>query len=449
MRWSLLLAIAACSGNGVRHIVDAPPISDDAAPGVDAAPPAPVTLHVTLDGSGQAGVPAIFTNADGSPVATLMTDATGTASQRMAAGGYVTAVDPFPLVAGFTSAATAAPSNLFTYAGVKPGDVLELSETTTPGAQTDFTLVVPAVTGAASYSASTLCHGTSGGGSLTGSGSTVTGSISMFGCTTADLFVAASDGTGQLLATLWHPALTVTASQTIDLSATDHYTAAVAETYSYANVPATSLQTAYFMITPNGGLVPDEHFTAVSSGSASFTLQQPMLGSAQAVVMTDFATPGNGHDVYDWSTQTGDYTLDLAAGVLPDVTSTPVFDGSADTLAWTAGSGATPDLVRASIAFPSDANVATWSIVAPYTTTLQFPPLAGYMPAATSAMQLDALQTGQFPGGYDAVRAFAFSSLDPSELVTLGSAARAQIQNYFGQQAAVARPRVLGHRARR
>src|SRR6185437_5207362 len=101
MKLGIAIAVlAACGGDSLRHIPDAPPSPTDA-PSADAGPPPPVTVTVTYGGTPQPGVTAIFTNADSSPVATLQTDASGTASQDMAAGGFVTVVDPFPIAAEF------------------------------------------------------------------------------------------------------------------------------------------------------------------------------------------------------------------------------------------------------------------------------------------------------------------------------------------------------------
>src|SRR5580693_1936798 len=132
----VVLIVAACGDSGVRHSSDAPATFGDA-PGIGDAPiaPTPVVVTVTYDGSGVAGLSAIFTNADGSPVTTLLTDATGTASQLLGAGGYVTVVDPFPIEPSFI-----APSNLYTWAGVNPGDHLVLYESSQSGSAIDFTL---------------------------------------------------------------------------------------------------------------------------------------------------------------------------------------------------------------------------------------------------------------------------------------------------------------------
>jgi hypothetical protein len=106
--------------------------------------------------------------------------------------------------------------------------------------------------------------------------------------------------------------------------------------------------------------------------------------------------------------------------------------GRADKLTWTAGSGAAPDTILAELNFQNDPAVASWSIVAPYVDgVLQFPPVAGVMPAMTDAMDIRELATAKVPGGYDAIRAFALAELDPAVLARLGSG-HALLQSYIG-----------------
>src|SRR5438477_610598 len=119
----LILLVAACGGDPVHHIPDAPP-PIDAAP--DAPPVSgPVTLTVISNGVPQQNVRVLFENADNSLVASTTTDANGTASATMTAGGSVTAIDPYtttqPLPLGVPP-----PAELRTYVGVKPGDKLKL-----------------------------------------------------------------------------------------------------------------------------------------------------------------------------------------------------------------------------------------------------------------------------------------------------------------------------------
>jgi hypothetical protein len=450
MRLSLLaLSLFACGGgNGVNHIIDAPAASDDGSPSPDApSPPKPVTVTITYNGAGQAGVSAIFTNADGSPVATLQTDATGTASQTLGSGGYVTVVDPFPSLPGFTDLDTL--SDLYTWAGVKPGDHLELYESTTSGTSTTFTLETAIVANATTYDVSGLCAAGDGGfGSLTppnGSGAVVpTGQVTFYGCTTADVYVAAYDSSNTLLATLWHPGLSVTANQTVDLSTSDHYATAIPATYTYTNVPSINVQVDYDMVGSNGSINALDQVGPVGSGSATVTVAQPVLPAGDvAFVDTTFTTPSNSHDVYAWSPAANtSYTLDASTAVLPDVTSAPAFDYATDQLSWTPGSGATPDAVLAEVDFEGDPAISSWSIVAPYADgVVQFPQLADLMPAMTDTMEIGQLSSAKVPGGYDAIRAFALAELDPTIVVGLGASGQALLQSYSSDQGDVARRR--------
>jgi hypothetical protein len=371
-----------------------------------------------------------------------MTDATGTASQVLGAGGYVTVVDPFPMVAGFRAPITPLTgSNLYTWAGVKPGDHLMLYQASETGAETDFTLVVPTVANATAYNATLLCP--LGGGFGNGSGTTL--AIESAGCTTADLYVSATDSSGALLATLFHPALAVMAAQTVDLSTSDHFTAAVPATYSYTNLPSTGVQVDYDMVGATGAINGLGKFIDVSAGSAALSIAQPALPANEtAFVITDFATTNNTHDVYAWSpTAATSYTLDASTATLPDITALPVFDYSTDTLTWTAGSGVAPDTVLAELDFGNDPDIASWTIVAPYVAgTLQFPPITGMMPDPSDTLDISDLETAHVPGGYDAIRSFALAELDPAVLVELAGTGQALLQSYVGATSDIRHVRV-------
>src|SRR5512143_11333 len=89
----LTACFVACGDDGNRHIVDAPLQTDG--PSIDSPSLLPVTLTITVNAMPYAGVHVYFQNTDSSVVAMAVTDVTGTASAVMAAGGYVTAVNPF------------------------------------------------------------------------------------------------------------------------------------------------------------------------------------------------------------------------------------------------------------------------------------------------------------------------------------------------------------------
>src|SRR5262245_25587661 len=117
MRWLALVLVAGC-GDG-KHNPDAAAdmtVMPDAATG-------PVTLTITKEGLPVAGVHVYFQNSNSTLVADATTDAAGHASADMAAGGFVTAINPFDTVQAPTS-----DDDLRTFAGVKPGDQLVLDQ---------------------------------------------------------------------------------------------------------------------------------------------------------------------------------------------------------------------------------------------------------------------------------------------------------------------------------
>jgi hypothetical protein len=316
-----------------------------------------------------------------------------------------------------------------------------LYESDASSGSTSFTLETPVVANATTYNATALCPG--GGGY--GNGSSATLSMQLFGCTTADIYVAALDSSNELLATLFHPALAVTASEIVDLTTSDHDVAAVAATYSFTNLPSSGVQVDYDLVGSAGAINGFGQFIDVSAGSAGLSIAQPALPANEvAFVLTDFATTNNTHDVYAWSsTAPTSYALDASTATLPDITAAPVFDYSTDTLTWTAGSGVAPDAVLAELNFQNDLQVASWSIVAPYADgVLQFPPIAGLMPAMTDTMDIGELATAHVPGGYDAIRSFALAELDPAVLLQLGGSGQALLQSYVGETSDVRHTRV-------
>jgi len=428
----LLISLAACGDDGVRHILDAPSSPADVRRD---APLDPVSVTITLGGTPQEGLSVFFTNANGSPVATQLTDPTGTAAQEMAPGGSVTVVAPSLMVMGV--ARVAMPSNLYTWAGVKPGDELVL---TSPGvggiAGPTFTLATPVVAGATQYTAATWCNGVGNGGELAPpDGSAVlvpTGTVAMPpACSTADLVVSASDNAGNLLATLYHPALTVTQAETVDLG-NDTFVPAASATFTYTDVPGTSITAQVTRVAPAGPLAQAQQTSDVGNTSATFTLDEPVIASATALVTTSFATLNNNHAVWDWGGSGGDYTLDVGAQALVEFAGAPAFDVAQETLTWAPGpSGVAPDLVSASIAPQNDAVIAGWSIVAPYAGgQLQLPPIPGYTLGASDTVQIAQLQTASVPGGYDAVRAYALAPTTGYFFIADGASGRALTDSY-------------------
>jgi hypothetical protein len=421
MRGQLLgvIAVAAACGNDVEHIADAPAVSDSL--GIDAPPPEPVSIVVTVGGVPQPGVHIFFTNFDSSPVAMHDTDATGTATERIASGGFVTAVDPFPAIAD-----TAA-SNLYTFAAVKPGDHLVLAANAATPVTTTFTLTTSSVAGAASYSVYSPC----GTGQLTPAAAP-TGTVTFFGCTTSDVLVVADDSGGHAISSFFHPQLTVTNGATIDLA--DAYVAASSATYTYTNLPATSVTATFSLVSTAGYLDSVGGSSPVGSGHATLAIDQPAEDGASGVVDTSFAGVMTSHDVIDWGTAGGDYTLDATSQTLPDFVQTPELGLTTEMLTWLPGaSTATPDFAIATVGFGGDPNVQSWQIVAPYLVgSIAFPQIENYMPIATDTPSIDQLVTVKVPGGYDAVRANALSPNNAYYFFGGATTGRALFASYTG-----------------
>ncbi|MGN6103703.1 MAG: hypothetical protein ACTHU0_01235, partial [Kofleriaceae bacterium] len=185
-----LLSAAACGDDGVHHLPDAPPPPD--APD----PVQPVTVKITIGDEPQSGIAVYFQNPDSSLVSAARTDTNGVASALMERGGYVTAIEPFNLPRGIST------SELYTYAGVKPGDQLALH---TEGSQSYISVDVrvPIEPTASGYYLHNACDNswwdlTNSGGSGSGSG-TPGGQISMPACGSADLLLETSGSENKYL----------------------------------------------------------------------------------------------------------------------------------------------------------------------------------------------------------------------------------------------------------
>src|ERR1041384_1078663 len=88
-----LVACGSCDDDGRGRLPDAAVIPD--APPDMMTTPQPVTITIKRNGTAMSGVKVFFQNADNTSVKTTTTDATGSASATMDAGGFVTAIDPF------------------------------------------------------------------------------------------------------------------------------------------------------------------------------------------------------------------------------------------------------------------------------------------------------------------------------------------------------------------
>ena len=438
MRSSLLalLSLVACGDDGVRHIIDAPQSQQGDGPQIDAAP-APVRLTVTLDGTPQSGVHVYFQNADSSVVLATTTDATGTAAAVMVAGGYVTALSPFPQ-AGF-QAGLGGPPDVNTFAGVKPGDHLVLTQSDPAFSSIDLT--IPSVVDVTQYSIATTCQGPPNSGQgkpnyldpqfldADGSGDVTMGDITLFGCTGAtDVLVAAETTTGTPTNFFYVPNRTFTDGEMVDLSGQD-FSQVVPRDYTYNNVPATIPFITIEDTSLSGHGVVYQSYGGNTYGDTTITteLGVPTFTGASDIVEADANTGVMAiQHMVDWGPYATTYTTDVGARLLPNMTAAATEDVTSHTISWTEDAGGvTPDFVVTGtfVARSSDERSWAWAMASPRSgVSVKLPTLPtdvyDYNIGASDQATVGGVLLGKITGGYDAVRAGLLSLDGPTGLIT-------------------------------
>jgi hypothetical protein len=407
-----LLAVAACGDDDpVRHLDGG--MTDSPMPMIDAPViPQPVTLTITRDGLPQEGIVVYFQNSDSTLVASGMTDATGSVSQVMNAGGYVTAMDPYAAPSGLPPA-----YDVFTFAGVKPGDHLRLSDDNTFLSMT-VTLPVETDPAISYYRVHSPCGETNVSGA--GSGNTPSGPVYMNGCgTTTDIIVAAYDGNGAVLSYFFVPGQAVSDNGTLDFSAKTFVTG-TSRTYTFTNVPnGNSIDISDHLFSTKGELL--EVTGSVSGDPATGSLSVPTFTNAVSAVEGKLFDGMTMHGSFDWGPFAATYSIaDYTARLLVGFTSAPSFDTTTHTIGWTESSGGAPDFVfaEADAYRQVDNREIHWQITAPYLAgSVAYPvvPAGSYDVnfTANDSVNVQLLGVAKIPGGYDAVRANVFLSQSP------------------------------------
>ena len=388
---------------------------DAGAPAADASATAGVVgLVVTQHGTPEAGVVVYFQNADSSLVARAVTDLTGTARATMATGGFVTAV-----LAGQTS-------SLYTFAAVKPGDQLVLDDVVADP-QLDVFSTTPSDPGAPSlayYYLFSTCADVwyqVQPDVQTGLGQARTGLGDM-------MAVMTSNWEGEPIDYLYLPNVLVGNGSTIQLYG--NYQTAQDMTFNYVNLPsAASIEFRSYVVTPRGVLfdAPLSTYATASSGNATIAASVPAIPGTLVVtesyVATSSAVGSPAHDVLDWGEPTVSHALDYAAGGVHEYGAAPAFDSASDSITW-GESGARPDYVFAEyITWRRGATTTLdwpWEIVAPRSesASVRYPVLPvdefDYNPEPADTLAVEFVDNISVPGGYDAVRPWAFESYVPT-----------------------------------
>ncbi len=426
---SCAVFVLGCSDDSKpHHLPDAPPPPDAI---VDAATDGPVTLTITQGTTPRVGIRVLFQAADSSVVSDTTTGTDGKASAVMKQGGFVTTFDPFGIPQG------AAFADIRTWAGVKPGDqlVLTQSDFATP-TTVNVNIVLPIDNNATEYHVYSQCD-TSIGATITapGSGGQPMASVPFTGCgATVDLLVESVDANLQPVQQIFKPNVALVEGATIDLM-NDTYTAIQDLTVTYMNVPAalSNVSTHLARRTTHGTLrEADLGPNLLETGTTNtFTLKLATITNATAATVSTFVGPQfTQHVVTDWG-PAGPYTLDATGLFLPDFDGAATLDVAAHAIKWTTSGGSVqPDLVDVTAGLNRDLGGGAtqswrWEIVAPGASQAVFPVLPDASPynPMTGDFGFFDVRTAKVPGGYDAVRANAMS-IDP-RVITIGASGRA------------------------
>jgi hypothetical protein len=387
-----------------------------------------VTLTTTANGGPSSGVRVYFQDADGAVVLATTTDASGTASAVMAAGGYVTAINPY-------GANTETGDELDTFAGVKPGDHLVLDGGINFSQGITVTVIADADPAATSLYAYSAC----GSGLLQQAAVALAApraTFTLYNCgTSTDFLILSTDQNGTPLNYFAAPNVAIADQATIDLTGTA-YAGVPTRTYTYTNPGTLSISFQDALITAQGRV-----YTTYGNVDSTGTTTYPMPGITGALDLTATSVyPGgsNQQTWLDWGPYADTFTTDASARMLPTFSNgSPNFDPATHTLSFTETAGTTtPDFVYAA---PQIQRLAenknwTWRIAAAHATSIVFPVIPtdvyDYNPGANDNVYTNDIGFGHVPGGWDAVRPYVLSAdLQPDSFVT-GATGSAEINRY-------------------
>jgi hypothetical protein len=438
----LIALAAACGDDENRNPLADAPIAPDAPP--DGPTSGPVTITITQDGVGVQDVLVHFQNADSTVVRSVTTDVDGVATTEMEPGGFVSAIDPFPQPIPQLGGLPPNDRAVFTFAGVKPGDQLRLTDRdTTPLVSVNVTFTPDPE--ASFYSLNASCMpfqidvtDPDGSGGSGGPG----GIVVLDGCAdgvSADLVVTARDGKGFPIKTL-QLTTTLTEGATVDLGAT--YADMQDVTYAWTGVPAQIGNINVQGILASSRGVLSETFDGASpNAGTAMTAPQPravLANVTQITASTFFGPAFSRHTMLEWGAPVQAYTGVLDATTLVgDYGGQPEFDIAGHRATFTTGAGgAAPDFTIAFSTFLRDQKQGlqlwSWSLASPFVDGAAVYPVlppdsADLNPVATDLTDVEELITGKVPGGYDAIRGNLLALDSPLGLVT-GASGRVVFQ---------------------
>jgi hypothetical protein len=482
MRFTCLLSILfmACGGDGNHHLTDGAVDSPALEPDAPAA--GPVTVIVTLDGAAAPGVQVYFQNADSSLVTSgsALTDANGSASATMIAGGFVTVLEPQEAQPTVVRSYVRSPavfavdgSTLDTFAGVKPNDVIHVDvgspNETVVVSNIELTVPTDTTTGVTQYFLFATCAQggdggpidiTPGGGSGSGSGAAIKKKhpagvvannppvfVQLDSCTggLADLVIVSEDNNSNPINFIYAPATNVG-------SASGSGSTAVTVTGTYAAVPtltetvtdlaqdAVDVEVQIKVATSRGQLTDSEADVEPAAGSATLSFPVPTVPGGVAQTEFTVSNGSQGADIFDtqliddWAASPAAATsLDYQKTQIKDFTNFPTFDLATESTTWPVGTtGNAADLVEAEIEVirsSGSGSAATqtewlWELIGPpsYDGNATLPTLPtdvfAFNPAAGDTVSVQEVAAAIVPGGYDAVRGIIESSASLQSIIS-------------------------------
>jgi hypothetical protein len=454
-------SIGACGDDGgVGDLVDAPPLDT----GGPELPPPRVTVSVTLGSMPVMGQIVYFQNHDSTLVSETQTNIGGNAAGLIDYGGFVTVIEPTPLLVDMPAVTT----RLVTFVGAKTLDILHVDVTplSAIAAPVTFNLTVPNEQLGNTYTLYSSCGtrdiGRGNGPVRAGvvAAVTLTTPVTLTGCNgMADMLVVGTNAAGQLVGWQYQPDVAV--ADAGDVTFTGEYLPPIDTTFTYTQVSPSSsgLGVQRELRTARGSLYRTGQVTAISDGvMATVTIPMPGPAGAQAITTTtDQPRTGNGRQtIVEWGAAGPSYLIGYGQVALHDYATKPTLDVATHAISWTEGAGDTPDFVLAT--YRADRNDVVphewiWRVVAPYakdpsgSVRVPYPRLPtnyyDFNPKAGDLTLLDRLVTMKVPGGYDAARANAFASDIPTDVV--GATGRIVYEELFSpplavQQAPATRP---------
>ncbi|MGE0551643.1 MAG: hypothetical protein AB7O24_26525 [Kofleriaceae bacterium] len=403
-----LILFGACHSDA--NVPDAPFVLNDAEP--DGAEGPAVTITVSRDGVPQPGVIVYFGD-DGKldPGTKHVTDASGIASSYVESGMYhnavVTVINPFGPIASDTD-------ELFTFADVQPGDRLQLSRTTPPSVS--ISVMFPSDASATTYRLHTNC-----GHASPTSGATVM----LHGCgPSVDMLLETLDVGGNSKNWIYRPDVAVTEGGTVSFSGPYQPAATSQLAFETLNVVSSQIQ-IHTRLATEKGIVYDGAETTMP---ISFMNNHPVIDMttpsiAGSTTITDVSFGYTEYDqqhFVDWYPAASTHSFDLTAGGLVSFASEVTFNRATRYLEY-ANTGGTvaPDVLRTRIELGDTAGRKwQWHAVAPYGKP-RYPtlPTDVYNWNTGSAASAEVLEATllTIPGGYEGLRANAFSLTNPSQ----------------------------------